>query len=143
MSAFSKGYPSAILRSSLLIGYLFFLAAQSNHQYFDTANFFIYGHDDATRANSTVSRNTAAASVETEQGPASQHSLTQQVNQRRIGHLGIDKRFQFQKGLRIPPVRAPGVLFCTITRTRFYTDTPAYLSANPPVNALRGPPFAA
>src|SRR5580658_8301689 len=137
-----KGYPSLIIKSSPLIGYFFLFAAQSNYQYFDIANFFVYGHSAATAANTALARQKDAATtaIAKQQQQAPQHSLTLRAKHQRIGHLAIDKRYQSQQGLRIPPIRAPGVIFCVITRVPFYTFTPAYSSVDLSPNALRGPP---
>lgn len=145
MSTHRKRYPTLIIRSSVLIGYLFLFAAQSNYQYFDVANFFVYGHGAATAVNTTVARqkDAATSAIAEQQQQAPQHSQTLKVKHQRIGHLAIDKRYQSQQGLHIPPIRAPGVIGNIITRTRFYTSTPAYSAADLPTNALRGPPGAA
>jgi hypothetical protein len=140
-----KRYPALIIRSSLLIGYFFLFAAQSNYQYFDLANFFVYGHGAATAGNTALARqkDAVATAVAKQQQQEPQHSLTLQGKHQRIGHLAIDKRYHSQQGLRIPPIRAPGVISYIVVRTRFYIPTPAFFSADPPTNALRGPPSAA
>jgi hypothetical protein len=144
MSTQRKGYPALIIRSSLLIGYLFLFVSQSNYQYFDTANFFVYQSDAVTTANTGVaSRPHTAATAIAPRQQAPQHTLTLLVRHQRIGHLAIDKRYHSQQGLRIPPIRAPGVIFSAIIRAPFYTCAPAYSSANLPANFLRGPPCAA
>jgi hypothetical protein len=129
-----------MLRSLLLIGYLFLFIAQSNNQYFNLANFFVYGRGAASSATSAQYKDKAANTVAAREEQAPQHSLALQSNKQRIGHLAIDKRYKFQQGLRIPPIRAPGVISYTIVRTRFYLLTPAFISADLPTNALRGPP---
>lgn len=145
MSTHRKRYPTLFIRSSLLIGYFFLFAAQSNYQYFDIANFFVYGHGAATAVNTALARQKDAATtaITEQQQQAPQHSWTLQAKHQRIGHLAIDKRYQLQQGLRIPPIRAPGVIFCVITRTLFNTSTPAYSAVDLSPNALRGPPSAA
>jgi hypothetical protein len=143
MSMQRKGYPTLIIRSSILIGYLFLFIAQSNYQYFDIANFFVYGHEGASSATGSQHENKAATVVSARQEQAPQHALALRSNQQHIGHLAIDKRYRFQQGLRIPPIRAPGVIFHIIAAIRYCTSAPAYFSADLPINALRGPPSAA
>jgi hypothetical protein len=144
MSMQKKGYPTLIIRSSILIGYLFLFIAQSNYQYFDLANFFVYGHEAASSAAGCQHENKAATAVSDRQEHAPQHSLAlQSNNKQRIGHLAIDKRYKFQQGLRIPPIRAPGSISYTFVRTRFCIPAPTFTSADLPTNALRGPPSAA
>jgi hypothetical protein len=132
-----------MLRSCLLIGYLCLFISQSNNQYFNFANFFVYGRDAASSAAGAKYKDKAAKAVAAPQVRLLQHSLAFQPKQERIGHLAIDKRYKFQQGLRIPPIRAPGVISYTIVGTRFCIPAPAFTSADLPTNALRGPPSAA
>jgi|GEM_PF-1955821 hypothetical protein len=143
MSMQRKGYPTLIIRSSILIGYFFLFIAQSNYQYFDIANFFVYGHEAASSATGSQHENKAATVVSDRQEQAPQHSLALRSSQQHIGHLAIDKRYKFQQGLRIPPIRAPGLISYTFVRTRFCIPAPTFTSADLPTNALRGPPSAA
>ncbi len=132
-----------MLRSFLLIGYLFLFIAQSNNQYFNLANFFVYGREAVSSATGAQYKDKAANAVAAPEDRAPQHSLALQLKQERIGHLAIDKRFKFQQGLRIPPIRAPGAISYTFVRTRFCIPAPTFTSADLPTNALRGPPSAA
>lgn len=138
MSIRQKGYRPIFTTGLLLAGYLFLFAGQFNYRYFDIANFYVYGHDgNMTYETAGNHHPTAAVAKEQERQSVALHD-----NSQRPAHLGIDKRFQFNQGVRVPQIRAPGVFYSILTKTAFTSFAPVYSSADLPTNALRGPPCA-
>jgi hypothetical protein len=145
MSTRQKRYQGYVTRGLLLAGYLFLLAVQFNYRYFTIANFYVYGNGhsanigaDLTALN-TVDRMAETAETQRSTG---QHPLALHDNSQRPSHLGIDKRFRFRQGIRVPQIRAPGITYASIVRTRFHALTPVCFSSDLPTPSLRGPPRA-
>jgi len=127
-------------RSLLLAGYFFLFAGQFNGRYFTIANFYVYsGSPVAGYHAGIVSRPSQPAVVNK---AAAQHGIALRDNSQRPAHLGIDKRYGFKQGIRVPQVRAPEVEYAAIVKIRLYTQTPACHFIDLPVNAQRGPPRA-
>lgn len=134
-----KGYRSLFTRGLLLAGYFFLFAGQFNYRYFDIANFYVYGHDGNMAYETAGKGNHPTAAVDQEQ---ERHTVALHDNSQRPAHLGIDKRFQFKQGVRVPQIRAPGAFHYIIAKTFFTSFTPVYSSTDLPTNSLRGPPCA-
>src|ERR1700722_724272 len=113
-----KTYCSLIGRCLLLAGYLFLFAGQFSYRYFSIANFFVYGNAG------TGSR------VQPHTGGNVTHAA---------GVLQIERA---QHGVRVPQIRAPGLPYYTIVKTRRPTMTPACSSTDLLFTSLRGPPCA-
>ena len=130
-------------RGLLLAGYLFLFAGQFNYRYFTIANFYIYGIPGKA-AVGTGQLHTANRTVETAvaQKATGQHPMALHDNSQRPSHLGIDKRYRFKQGIRVPEIRAPGVVYTPVAKTRFHTLTPVCFSTDLPTTSLRGPPCA-
>lgn len=133
-----------LTRGLLLAGYLFLLAGQFNYRYFSIANFYVYNHGNSTGAAFVAVDDNSYANQATtiHQSIPLQHGPVWHDNKQRPAHLGIDKRYRFQQGLRVPPIRAPGVPSVVIVIPRYPSFTPVFFSAVPPTLSLRGPPCA-
>jgi hypothetical protein len=137
-----KTYCSLIGRCLLLTGYLFLFAGQFNCRYFSIANFFVYGNaGTGSRVQPHTGGNvTHAAGVL--QIERARHGVAVHDNGERATHLCIDKRFDLKQGVRVPQIRAPGLPYYTIVKTRRPTLTPACSSTDLLFTSLRGPPCA-
>jgi hypothetical protein len=153
MSGKQKKYQAHLTRGLLLAGYLLFFAGQFNYHYFSIANFYVYGNGNSANACANVSAtvalglahvNTVNKTAETAvvQKTTGKHPVALHDNSQRPSHLGIDKRYQLKQGIRIPQIRAPGVLYVGILKTRFPGFTPVCFSTLPATLSLRGPPCA-
>jgi hypothetical protein len=153
MSIRQNRYGFLICRSLLLAGYLFLFAGQFSYRYFSLANFYIYGNGGTgSRAQLNTKLNTEdparhAAGIQqltrVEHGVALHNNLSLHDNGERATHLCIDKRFDVKKAVRVPQIRAPGLLhYTTIVKTRRPTLTPDCTSTDLPFTSLRGPPCA-
>jgi hypothetical protein len=145
MSTRQKRYQAYVTRGLLLAGYLFLLAGQFNCRYFTIANFYVYGNGHSANIGADLARldtvNGAAETTATQRS-TSQRPVALHDNSQRPAHLGIDKRYRFKQGIRIPQIRAPGVIYVDIVKTRFRSFTPVYFFTEPPTLSLRGPPCA-
>jgi hypothetical protein len=146
MSIRRNRYSALFCRSLLLAGYLFLFAGQFNYRYFSISNFFVYGNG-GTGSHAQLKTNlktecpaTHAAGVQ--QIARVQHSVALHDNGGSATHLCIDKRFDLKKAVRVPQIRAPGLSYYTIVKTRRPTLTPACSSTDLPFTSLRGPPSA-
>lgn len=146
MSIRQKRYQAYVTRGLLLAGYLFLFAGQFNYRYFTIANFYVYSNGrSANTAPGLAHLPTANRRAETavaQRSTGQQHSVALHDNSRRLSHLGIDKRYELKAGIRVPQIRAPGVLYVDIVKTRFPSFKPVYCSTLPPTLSLRGPPRA-
>ena len=140
MSRRIKRYQNRLTRGLLLAGYLFLFAGQFSYRYFNIANFYVYNNSHTTVASSGDRYANQATTLR--QAIPVQHAPAWHDNRQRPAHLGIDKRYRFQEGLRVPPIRAPGVPSVDVVKTRFPSFTPVYFSTEPPTLSLRGPPCA-
>jgi hypothetical protein len=139
-------YVSLFCRSLLLAGYLFLFAGQFSYRYFSISNFFVYGNSaTANRAHLNTNLNMG--------GRAAHAAMVQQIARVRLGvalhddgkratHLSIDKRFHLKQSVRVPQIRAPGLPYYTIVKTRRPTLAPSCSSTDLPFTSLRGPPGA-
>jgi hypothetical protein len=144
MSIRLKRYQATVTRVLLLAGYFFLFAGQFNYRYFTIANFYVYHGAAAKSVGAMAGPNHRAGGEVNAVNPARpnplQHSMALQDNKQRPAHLGIDKRYRFQEGIRVPQIRAPGVVYVGIVTTHFPSITPVYCSSEPPTLSLRGPP---
>ena len=131
-------------RGLLLAGYLFLFAGQFNYRYFNIANYYVYNHGSHTHGAVVGLTRTANEihAVNPDRSLPLQHPVTLRDNTQRPAHLGIDKRFRFQHGIRVPQIRAPGVLYIDVVKTRFPSFAPVYFFTELPTLSLRGPPCA-
>ena len=145
MSIRQKRYQAYVPRGLLLAGYLFLFASQFNYRYFTIANFCVYGSGHSSNAGSGVAQlhmANRAAETTLDRRSTGQHPVALHDNSQRPSHLGIDKRFRFKQGVRVPQIRAPGEAYPPVVKTRFYTLTPVCFSTDLPTLSLRGPPTA-
>ena len=131
-----------ITRGILLAGYLFLFAGQFNYRYFTIANFYVYNGNGNLSNGAQLQKTNRIAATAVAPVATGQHSITLHDNSQRPSHLGIDKRYQAIHGIRIPQIRAPGIAYTAVVKTRFHTQTSVFLSVSLPTNALRGPPCA-
>jgi hypothetical protein len=140
MSIRQKRYRTGIARGLLLAGYVILFTGQFSHQYFDIANFFVYGNNHSANIgktrHATLERHVVIARNAAEQ------RNTVQANAERPDHLGIDKRYQFKQAIRVPQIRAPGLTACIVLNSRVPYSIPDYISSELSTNLLRGPPCA-
>jgi hypothetical protein len=137
-----KTYCSLIGRCLLLAGYLFLFAGQFNCRYFSIANFYVYGNGGTgSRAQVNTQRQTTH-SIAVQRIARVEHDVAVHDNQKGATHLSIDKRFDLKQGVRVPQIRAPGLPYYTIVKTRRPTLTPACSSTDLLFTSLRGPPCA-
>jgi hypothetical protein len=133
-------------RGLLLAGYLFLLAGQFNYRYFTIANYYVYSHGGAVNGAGGIAALARTGdnvhAVNPDRSLPLQHPETLRDNTQRPAHLGIDKRFRFQHGIRVPQIRAPGVLYIDVVKTRFPSFAPVYFYTELPTLSLRGPPCA-
>jgi hypothetical protein len=146
MSIRQNRYVSLFCRSLLLAGYLFLFAGQFSYRYFSVSNFFVYGNSGtANRAqlntNLTMGGRAAHAAM-VQQIARVRHGVVLHDNGERATHLSIDKRFHMKESVRVPQIRAPGLPYYTIVKTRRPTQAPSYFSADLFFTSLRGPPSA-
>lgn len=136
-------YRTLFGKGLLLAGYLFFFAGQFNGRYFTIANFYVY-HSDGMLSNTgaRLSKAIGTATTAVTRTATGQHPTALQNNSQRPAHLGIDKRYQIQQGIRIPQIRAPGPNCFVLVKRHFYSFQQVYFSTDPPTCALRGPPCA-
>lgn len=130
-----------ITRGLLLAGYLFLFAGQFNYRYFAIANFYVYSGGSLSGVSHLEKTNTVVTTVATP-AAAAQHTIALHNNSQRPAHLGIDKRYEFMHGIRVPQIRAPEVVYIEIVKARHYTPATVFISISLPTNALRGPPCA-
>lgn len=151
MPAREKRYCTYLTRGLLLAGYLFLLGSQFNYRYYSIANFYVYGSNSGIRANAagaaSIAANEAGSGLAAAKGikavVALHHSGVAIINQKRHqNHLSIDKRFRFQHGVRVPQIRAPGVVCYTLTTIGYKPLIAFFSSTELPTNSLRGPPQA-
>ena len=142
MSKRRNRYGSLICRSLVLAGYLFLFAGQFNYRYFSISNFYVYGNGGAGSGGqlNTVGADTHAAGVQ--QIAWVQHGVALHDNGGRATHLCIDKRFDLKQAVRVPQIRAPGLSYRSIVKTRRPTLTPFCSSTDLAFTSLRGPPSA-
>jgi hypothetical protein len=148
MSIRQNRYVSLFCRSLLLAGYLFLFAGQFSYRYFSISNFFVYGGTVGraqlnTNPTTNLTKECAATHAVGEQRIARvQHGVVLHDNGERATHLSIDKRFHLKESVRVPQIRAPGLSYCTIVKTRRPALTTSYSSTDLPFTSLRGPPSA-
>ena len=135
-------YCSLISRCLLLAGYLFLFAGQFSYRYFSIANFFVYGNAGTGSQTQLITPRQPTHAVAVQQMARMQHGVVLQDNQERATHLSIDKRFHLKESIRVPQIRAPGLPYYTIVKTRRPTLTPACSSTDLLFTSLRGPPCA-
>jgi len=136
-------YRTLFAKGLLMAGYLFFFASQFNGRYFTIANFYVY-HSNSTLPNTgaRLSKANGTAATAVSRTAIGQHPIALQNNSQRPAHLGIDKRYQIQQGIRVSQIRAPGVVCFCIVKTRFYSFRQVFFSTDSPTCSLRGPPCA-
>jgi hypothetical protein len=142
MSIRRNRYSALFCRSLLLAGYLFLFAGQFNYRYFSISNFFVYGNGGTAGRAQLNTGGAAAHAAGVRQIARVQHGVALHDNGDRAAHLCIDKRFDLKKAVRVPQIRAPGLSYYTIVKTRRPTLTPACSSTDLPFTSLRGPPSA-
>jgi|ERR1700722_6110982 hypothetical protein len=136
-------YCSLIGRCLLLAGYLFLFAGQFSHRYFSIANFYVYGNGGGPGSNVRLNaQRQSTHAVAVLQIARMQRGVVLHDNQGRATHLSIDKRFHLKESIRVPQIRAPGLPFYTIVKTKRLALTPVCFSIDLPVTSLRGPPCA-
>lgn len=139
-------YHALFSKGLLLAGYLFFFASQFNGRYFTIANFYVYhgnGNSPVIAYGGVHGRVAyAVTATAVARTAARQHPIALHDNSQRPAHLGIDKRYQGNQGIRIPQIRAPGVICFGIVKTHCYSFKQVYFSTAPPTRSLRGPPCA-
>ena len=141
MSIRQKRYGIRISRGLLLAGYLFLFAGQFSCQYFSIANFFVYGNTNSSAVEPSAHAIQERLSVNA-RNAMEQHGAVVQTNTGRPAHLGIDKRYQFKQAIRVPQIRAPGLIICIVLRPPVPRSLPDYHSSELTTNSLRGPPCA-
>jgi hypothetical protein len=135
-----KRYQMMICRGLLLAGYLFLFASQFNYRYFRIANFYVY-HANNVSGIARIVRTGGEIHVVNHNRPMPlQRPVALEDNTHRPAHLGIDKRYRFQQGIRVPEIRGPGQPFCASVTLLVSSYCSYYSSSSAPVNALRGPP---
>jgi hypothetical protein len=140
-----KRYQTMTTRGILLAGYLFLFAGQFNYRYFNIANYYVYHGGNAKGSGSIaglVHTGGEVHAVSPDRSTPLQRPVTLRDNAQRPAHLGIDKRYRFQQGIRVPQIRAPGVLYVDVVESHFPSFTPVCCSTEPPTLSLRGPPCA-
>ena len=135
-------YVSLFCRSLLLAGYLFLFAGQFSYRYFSISNFFVYGNGGTVSRAQLNMRGAVTHAAGLQQIARVQHGVALHDNGGRATHLCIDKRFDLKKAVRVPQIRAPGLSYCTIVKTRRPTLTPSCSSTDLLFTSLRGPPSA-
>lgn len=150
MSIRRNRYGALICRSLLLAGYLFLFAGQFNYRYYSIANFYVYGnggtgsrvHLITGLTTALITDGPAAHAAGVQQIARVQHGVALHENRECATHLSIDKRFHLKQGVRVPQIRAPGLPYYTIIKTRRPTLTPSCFSTDLSFTSLRGPPRA-
>lgn len=138
-----------ITRGLLLAGYLFLFAGQFNYRYFTIANFYVYHSNSGISGivqDAVGGRAMAMATIIHTVGAVRRTELPAAAilhdNAQRPAHLGIDKRFSFRQGIRVPQIRAPAPPEYPVAKIRYYTPIPVCFSTDLPTTPLRGPPCA-
>jgi hypothetical protein len=142
MSIRRNRYGVLFCRSLLLAGYLFLFAGQFSYRYFSISNFFVYGNGGTASRVQPNMGGTVTHAAGVQEHARVRHGVALHDNGEQSTHLSIDKRFHLKESVRVPEIRAPGLPYYTIVKTRRPTLASSYFSTDIPFTSLRGPPSA-